>query len=48
MEETDVKDPNLKQSLESATSQISQLALSNSATGKSSLNSTVGSDTANA
>ncbi|KNA09862.1 hypothetical protein SOVF_149680, partial [Spinacia oleracea] len=48
MEETDVKDLNLKQSLESSTSQISQLALSNSATGKSSLNSTVGSDTANA
>ncbi|XP_056683942.1 protein DETOXIFICATION 45, chloroplastic-like [Spinacia oleracea] len=48
MEETDVKDPNLKQSLESATSQISQLALSNSPTGKSSLNSIVGSDTANA
>ncbi|XP_056697318.1 uncharacterized protein [Spinacia oleracea] len=37
MEETDVKDPNLKQSLESATSQISQLALSNSPTGVANL-----------
>lgn len=48
-EETDAKDPSLKQSLESAASQISQLALSTTAAAsKSSVNPAVGSDTANA
>ncbi|XP_021749256.1 partner of Y14 and mago-like [Chenopodium quinoa] len=49
LKETSSKDPNLKQSLESAASQISQLALSTStATSKPSVDPAVGSDTANA